>query len=145
VADADVFSNPVTIEGTDEDFVEYDDQAWVAAANGIIAELARTNGLLQDGIAAAEGSRIAMERMSSTMEAFLQQQREFQALLIEEIRTGFRLSVSAGSDKDGAGEEIGEEVADENGGEMADGTGEEMADGTGEETGGAGGEMETGA
>jgi hypothetical protein len=66
--------------------MEYDDQAWVAAANNIVAELARTNSLLEKGIEAAEGSRVAMEQMYSGLELFLQQQREFQALLFKELR-----------------------------------------------------------
>jgi len=64
----------------------YDDQAWVAAANNIVAELARTNSLLEKSIEVAEGSRAAMERMCSGLELFLQQQREFQALLFKELR-----------------------------------------------------------
>lgn len=78
--------------GAEERMVEYDDQAWVAAANSIVAELARTNGLLQQSIGAAEGSRAAIERMSTNMEAFLQQQREFQAILLEGIRNGIRVT-----------------------------------------------------
>jgi hypothetical protein len=35
-----VISNPATIIGVDPADVEYDDQAWVAAANSIVAELA---------------------------------------------------------------------------------------------------------
>jgi hypothetical protein len=45
------------------DYMEYDDQAWVAAANNIVAELTRTNALLEKSIEAAEGSRAATERM----------------------------------------------------------------------------------
>jgi hypothetical protein len=52
--------------------MEYDDQAWVAAANNIVAELARTNALLEKSIEVAEGSRVAMERMCSGLELFLQ-------------------------------------------------------------------------
>jgi hypothetical protein len=66
--------------------MEYDDQAWVAAANNIVVELARTNSLLEKSIEVAEGSRAAMERMCSGLELFLQQQREFQALLFKELR-----------------------------------------------------------
>jgi hypothetical protein len=68
--------------------VEYDDQAWVAAANSIVAELARTNSLLERSIQAAEGSRAAADRMCSGLEVFLKQQREFQALLFGELRMG---------------------------------------------------------
>jgi hypothetical protein len=70
--------------------VEYDDQAWVAAANGIVEELARTNALLERSIQAAEGSRAAADRMCSGLETFLQQQREFQALLFGELRIRLR-------------------------------------------------------
>jgi len=68
------------------DYMEYDDQAWVAAANNIVVELAWTNLLLEKSIEVAEGSRVAMERMCSGLELFLQQQREFQALLFKELR-----------------------------------------------------------
>ncbi|KAG2147842.1 uncharacterized protein EDB93DRAFT_1103926 [Suillus bovinus] len=61
--------------------MEYDDQAWVATANNIVAELAWTSTLLERSIEAAEGSRAAADRMSSGLEVFLRQQREFQALL----------------------------------------------------------------
>jgi len=50
--------------------MEYDDQAWVAAANNIVAELAWTNLLLEKSIEAAEGSRAATERMCFGLELF---------------------------------------------------------------------------
>jgi hypothetical protein len=50
--------------------MEYDDQAWVAAANNIVAELAWTNLLLEKSIEAAEGSRAAMEWMCFGLELF---------------------------------------------------------------------------
>lgn len=100
------------------DEMEYDDQAWVAAANNIVAELARTNTLLERSIQAAEGSRAAADRMSSGIELFLQQQREFQAMLFGHIRRGFRTSPdpeeedevmekASGSDAGGSGEADG--------------------------------------
>jgi hypothetical protein len=58
----------------------------VAAANNIVAELAWTNLLLEKSIEAAEGSGAALEQMCSGLELFLQQQREFQALLFKELR-----------------------------------------------------------
>ncbi|KIK38539.1 hypothetical protein CY34DRAFT_108621 [Suillus luteus UH-Slu-Lm8-n1] len=73
--------------------MEYDDQAWVAATNGIVAELARTNSLLERSILAAEGSRAAADRMCSGLEMFLQQQREFQALLFRELWMGLRTTL----------------------------------------------------
>jgi hypothetical protein len=52
------------------DYMEYDDQAWVAAANNIVAELAWTNLLLEKSIEAAEGSRAATEWMCFGLELF---------------------------------------------------------------------------
>ncbi|KAG1802342.1 hypothetical protein EV424DRAFT_1545274 [Suillus variegatus] len=100
------------------DEMEYDDQAWVAAANNIVVELAQTNTLLERSIQAAEGSRAAADRMSSGIELFLQQQREFQAMLFGHIRRGFRTSPdleeedevmekASGSDAGGSGEADG--------------------------------------
>jgi hypothetical protein len=107
-----------TPEDPEEMETEYDDQAWVAAANSIVAELARTNTLLERSIQAAEGSRAAADRMSSGIELFLQQQREFQAMLFGHIRKGFRTSPgpeeedevmerASGSDAGGSGEADG--------------------------------------
>ncbi|KIK38825.1 hypothetical protein CY34DRAFT_771364 [Suillus luteus UH-Slu-Lm8-n1] len=76
--------------------MEYDDQAWVAAANSIVAELARTNSLLERNILAAEGSRAAVDRMCTGLDLFLQQQREFQALLFGELRMGSRMTADEG-------------------------------------------------
>jgi chromosome condensin MukBEF complex kleisin-like MukF subunit len=104
--------------------VEYDDQAWVAAANNIVAELARTNLLLERSILAAEGSRAAADRMCTGMETFLQQQREFQALLFGELRMGLRMTsdeVRKASDAEGDEEE--KEEKDE---EMNKGSGSEV-------------------
>jgi hypothetical protein len=58
----------------------------VAAANNIVVELAWTNSLLEKSIEVVEGSRAALEWMCSGLELFLQQQREFQALLFKELR-----------------------------------------------------------
>jgi hypothetical protein len=68
--------------------VEYDDQAWVAAANSIVAELAWTNGLLERSTQAAKGSRAAADQMSNSMLRFLDQQRELHNSLLEAIRGG---------------------------------------------------------
>jgi hypothetical protein len=72
--------------------MEYDDLAWVAAANNIVVELARTNSLLERSILAAEGSRVAADRMRSGLEDFLKHQREFQALFLGEIRMGLHFN-----------------------------------------------------
>jgi hypothetical protein len=104
--------------------MEYDDQAWVAAANNIVVELARTNSLLEKSIEVAEGSRAAMERMCSGLELFLQQQREFQALLFKELR----LDPQIASDKARMGPDE-EEEGDE-----------EMENASGSEEGGSGGD-----
>jgi hypothetical protein len=53
--------------------MEYDDQAWVAAANNIVAELAQTNSLLERSIMVAEGSRAAVDRMCNRLNLFLHQ------------------------------------------------------------------------
>jgi hypothetical protein len=65
----------------------------VAAANNIVAELIRTNSLLERSILAAEGSRAAADRMYSGLEIFVQQQREFQAMLFGELRMGLRANL----------------------------------------------------
>jgi hypothetical protein len=62
----------------------------VAAANNIVAELIRTNSLLERSILAAEGSRAAADRMCSGLEIFVCQQREFQAMLFGELQMGLR-------------------------------------------------------
>jgi len=94
--------------------MEYDDQAWVAAANNIVAELARTNALLEKSIEAAEGSRAAMEQMCSGLELFLQQQREFQALLFKELRLDPQIASDKawmGPDEEEEGDEEMENVS----------------------------------
>jgi hypothetical protein len=89
--------------------MEYDDQAWVAAANNIVVELARTNSHLEKSIEAAKGSRAATEWMCSGLELFLQQQREFQALLFKELR----LDPQIASDKARMGPDEGGEEDEE--------------------------------
>jgi hypothetical protein len=106
--------------------MEYDDQAWVAAANNIVAELAQTNSFLEKSIEAAEGSRAATEWMCSRLELFLQQQRELQALLFKELRPDPQIA----SDKAWMGSDE-EEEGDED---------EEMENASGSEEGGSGGD-----
>jgi hypothetical protein len=62
----------------------------VAAANNIVVELIRTNSLLERSILVAEGSRAAADWMCSRLEIFIQQQREFQAMLFGELQMGLR-------------------------------------------------------
>lgn len=115
--DVEIVSSPRTVIGEEQDWTEYDDQAWVAAANNIVAELARTNGLLERGIGAAEGSRAAMDRVSENMLRFMEEQREFQTLFLEGLRNGFRMNVEESPE-------------------------EEVAEGAEKEAGGSGGDME---
>jgi hypothetical protein len=103
--------------------MEYDDQAWVAAANNIVVELAQTNSLLEKSIEAAEGSRAALEWMCSGLELFLQQLREFQALLFKELS----LDPQMASDKAQMGPDEEEED-------------EEMENASGSEESGSGGD-----
>jgi hypothetical protein len=94
--------------------MEYDDQAWVAAANNIVVELARTNTLLEKSIEAAEGSRAATEWMCSGLELFLQKQREFQALLFKELRLDPQIASDKawmGPDEEEEGDEEMENVS----------------------------------
>ncbi|KAG1726648.1 uncharacterized protein EDB91DRAFT_1086731 [Suillus paluster] len=85
--DVEVISNPQTVIAEEGRWTEYDDQAWVATANNIVAALARTNGLLERSIAVAEGSRAAMDR-------FMEEQRAFQALFLEAARNGFHVEAA---------------------------------------------------
>ncbi|KAG1735747.1 uncharacterized protein EDB91DRAFT_1083647 [Suillus paluster] len=78
----ELISNPQTVIAEEDRWAEYDDQAWVAAANNIVAALVRTNGLLEQGIAAAEESWAAMDR-------FVEEQRTFQVLFLEGMWNGF--------------------------------------------------------
>lgn len=132
--------------------MEYDDQAWVAAANSIVAELARTNSLLERNILAAEGSREAVDRMCSGLDLFLQQQREFQALLFGELRMGSRMTADVGrmasddgrmsSDEGRKSSDVEEDEKDgsdeTDGSDEKGGADEEMNEGSGSEVGGSG-------
>ncbi|KAG1828909.1 hypothetical protein EV424DRAFT_1536128 [Suillus variegatus] len=90
--------------------------AWVATANNIVAELAQTNGLMERGIAAAEGSRAAMDQVSETMLRFMEEQREFQNLFLEGLRNRFRMNVENSLEEEVAGE--AEKEAGGSGGDM---------------------------
>jgi hypothetical protein len=111
--------------------MEYDDQAWVAAANSIVEELSRTNALLERSIQAAEGSRAAADRMCSGLETFLQQQREFQALLFGELRMGLRTApdearMASDEGRIASDEEEDEDDDEENSEEVSKGSGSDM-------------------
>jgi hypothetical protein len=119
-----------TLEVPEE--VEYDDQAWVAAANNIVAELIRTNSLLERSILAAEGSRAAADQMCSGLEIFVHQQWEFQAMLFGELRMGLRANpeeVWKSSEEVRKSSDEGEDVVKED---------EEMDKGSGSEESGSG-------
>jgi hypothetical protein len=92
----------------------------VAAANNIVAELIRTNSLLERSILAAEGSRAAADRMCSGLEIFVHQQREFQAMLFGELRMGLRANLEEVRKSSDEGEDV--EKEDE---EMDKGSGSE--------------------
>jgi hypothetical protein len=81
--------------------------------------------LLEKSIEAAKGSRVATERMCSRLELFLQQQREFQALLFKELR----LDPQIASDKAQMGPDE-EEEGDE---EMENASGSEEGRSRGDE------------
>jgi hypothetical protein len=131
-----VISNLATIIGVDPADIEYDDQAWVAAANSIVAELAQTNGLLERSIQATEESSAAADQMSINMLRFLDQQRELHNSLLEAIRgrpSGSESGLSGQeSPVDGLGE-VEKEGEDEAGGNEAGGSSR------------SGGDMETGS
>lgn len=108
-----VTPNNRNIIGEEERFIEYDDHAWVAAANGIAAELARTNDIMEKSIGATEGTRDAIVRMTRSVEGFMEAQMEFQRRLIEGLNEGLGIDASvdtpdrqsdAEGDVDGTGE-----------------------------------------
>jgi hypothetical protein len=126
-----VISNLATIIGVDLVDIEYDDQAWVAAANSIVAELAQTNGLLERSIQVAKGSRAAADQISISMLRFLDQQRELNNSLLEAIKGRSSRSGSGLSGQESP--EVEKEGKDEAGGNKAGGSS------------GSRGDMETGA
>jgi hypothetical protein len=69
--------------------------------------LSQTNELLQDSIQAVEGSRAAVEWMNTNLETFLQQQRDFQALLLESVQSRIQTPDTLTS---GEAEKTGEEA-----------------------------------
>jgi hypothetical protein len=105
--------------------MEYDDQVWVAAANNIVVELAQTNSLLEKSIEAAEGSRATMERMCPGLKLFLQQQREFQALLFNELRLDSQIALDKAQMNPDEEEEEEEEMENASGSEKGGSRGDE--------------------
>lgn len=83
----------LTLEDPEEMEVEYDDQAWLAEANNIVAELTWMNTLLERSIQVVEGSRAVVDWISSRLELFLQQQREFQVMLFGKPRKEVGMSL----------------------------------------------------
>ncbi|KIK37626.1 hypothetical protein CY34DRAFT_15574 [Suillus luteus UH-Slu-Lm8-n1] len=127
-ADVEIVSIPGTVVGPEPAFLEYDDEAWVAAANSIVAELARTNGLLERSIQAAEGSRDAADRMSTGLAQFLEMQGQIFEHFQQNVMDGFRMmteqiAVGGGDGADEADEGSGS--AEKSGG-GADGSGGDM-------------------
>jgi hypothetical protein len=84
-------------------FQEYDDQAWVAAINDMVAEMARTN------VQAAEGSTAAIGR-------FIEEQRVFQAFFLAELRRIFPVAAEVEKELD-TEEETEEGEEDKSGGD----------------------------
>ncbi|KAG2746219.1 hypothetical protein P692DRAFT_201868006 [Suillus brevipes Sb2] len=81
---------------------EFDDQAWVAAVNDMVAEMARMNSLLERNVQVAEGSMAAIG-------CYMEEQRMFQALFLTEVRRIFPPEVQKESDTEGETEEEEEE------------------------------------
>jgi hypothetical protein len=104
----------------------------VAAANNIVADLIRTNSLLERSILVAEGSRAAVDRMCSRLDIFVRQQREFQAMLFGELRMGLRVNPE---EVWKSSEEVRKSLDEEEDVEKED---EEMDKGSGSEESGSG-------
>ncbi|KAG1848227.1 hypothetical protein F4604DRAFT_1935439 [Suillus subluteus] len=90
--DIEEIPNPDVVVVADE-LVDYNDLGWAVAANNIVGELTWMNELLEKSVDAAESSRVAMERSSAAMERFLTQQKTFQAMLLEGLKSGFQGTV----------------------------------------------------
>ncbi|KAG2738403.1 hypothetical protein P692DRAFT_20882638 [Suillus brevipes Sb2] len=111
--DVEIISNPGTAAGAEPEFLEYDDEAWVAMANSIVEELAWTNRLLEKSIQAAEGSRAAADQMTSGLTQFLEEQKRFFALFQQSMTDGSRMMVDRVSE--GGGKDLEEEGGGEEG------------------------------
>jgi hypothetical protein len=122
----EIVSNPGTVVGPEPAFLEYDDEAWVAAANSIVAELAQTNGLLERSIAAAEGSRDAADWMTAGLAEFLEMQGRIFERFQQNVTNGFRM--------------LAEQLSEAGGPEVEEESGSAEQSGSG--AGGSGGDME---
>jgi hypothetical protein len=87
---------------------EYDNQAWVAAVNDMVVEMARTNSLLKRNVQVAEGSTAAIGR-------FMGEQRIFHAFFLVELRQIFPVVVEVEKELDT--EEETKEEEDKSGGD----------------------------
>ena len=106
---------------------EFDDQAWVAAVNDMVAEMARMNSLLERNVQAVESS-------ASATTAFMEEQRVFQAFFLSELRRIYpmREEVPVRTEEEaqegaqeGAQEEAEEETGEETGEEEEKSGGDE--------------------
>ncbi|KAG1718426.1 hypothetical protein EDD22DRAFT_963858 [Suillus occidentalis] len=84
--------------------------AWVAAVNDMVAEMARTNSLLERTVQAAEGSTAAIGR-------FMEEQRVFQAFFLAELRRIYPMEAEVGNESDTEGETEEEEEEEKSGGD----------------------------
>ncbi|KAG1719532.1 hypothetical protein EDD22DRAFT_963182 [Suillus occidentalis] len=100
---------PITIS-EEPALQEFDDQAWVAAVNDMVAEMARTNSLLERTVQAAEGSTAAIGR-------FMEEQRVFQAFFLAELRRIYPMEAEVGNESDTEGETEEEEEEEKSGGD----------------------------
>jgi hypothetical protein len=81
---------------------EFDDQAWVAAVNDMVAEMARMNSLLERNVQAAEGSTTAIG-------LYMEEQRVFQAFFLSELRRIYPMAEEVPVRKESETEEETEE------------------------------------
>jgi uncharacterized protein YbaR (Trm112 family) len=94
---------------------EFDDQAWVAAVNDMVAEMARMNSLLERNVQAAESS-------ATTTNLFMEEQRVFQAFFLSELRRIYPMREEVPVRTEEEAQEEAQEEAEE---ETEDETGEE--------------------
>jgi uncharacterized protein YbaR (Trm112 family) len=89
---------------------EFDDQAWVAAVNDMVAEMARMNSLLERNVQAAESS-------ATTTNLFMEEQRVFQAFFLSELRRIYPMREEVPVRTEEEAEEEAEEETEEETGE----------------------------
>ena len=85
---------------------EFDDQAWVAAVNDMVAEMARMNSLLERNVQAVESSATA-----TTL--FMEEQRVFQAFFLSELRRIYPMAEEVPVRREEEAEEETEEETEE--------------------------------